>query len=152
MFLSRNKKSNVYPCELQFYYIKVGFKGQNYIGMFSWWDPKDMPKFASLTCCFDETCCSNYPCLEQISVVPKMLQPLKFNSPRTHGDYSLNVPLHLSNEYHNIPFPGEIRKIIWRGRKFKGRTHFHREATVSKLFLSHFWKEVNCVGANSFLV
>ena len=25
MFLSRNKKNNVYPCESQFYYIKVGF-------------------------------------------------------------------------------------------------------------------------------
>ena len=38
MFLSRNKKNNVYPCKPQFYYIKVGFKGgQNYIGVFSWW-------------------------------------------------------------------------------------------------------------------
>ena len=27
MCLSRNKKNNVYPCEPQFYYIKVGFKG-----------------------------------------------------------------------------------------------------------------------------
>ena len=27
MFLSRNKKTNVYPREPQFYYIKVGFKG-----------------------------------------------------------------------------------------------------------------------------
>ena len=27
MFLSRNKKNNVYPCKLQFNYIKVGFKG-----------------------------------------------------------------------------------------------------------------------------
>ena len=27
MFLSRNMKNNVYPCKLQFYYIKVGFKG-----------------------------------------------------------------------------------------------------------------------------
>ena len=27
VFLSRNKKHNVYPCKLQFYYIKVGFKG-----------------------------------------------------------------------------------------------------------------------------
>ena len=27
MFLSRNKKNNVYPYKLQFYYIKVGFKG-----------------------------------------------------------------------------------------------------------------------------
>ena len=36
MFLSRNKKNNVYPCKPQFYYPKVGFKGgQNYIGMFS---------------------------------------------------------------------------------------------------------------------
>ena len=25
MFLSRNKKNNVYPCKLQFYCIKVGF-------------------------------------------------------------------------------------------------------------------------------
>ena len=27
MFLSRNKKNNVYPCIHQFYYIKEGFKG-----------------------------------------------------------------------------------------------------------------------------
>ena len=27
MFLSWNKKNNVYPCQPQFYYIKVGFKG-----------------------------------------------------------------------------------------------------------------------------
>ena len=27
MFLSRNKKKNVYPCKPQFYYMKVGFKG-----------------------------------------------------------------------------------------------------------------------------
>ena len=27
MFLSRNKKNNVYPSKPQFYYIKVGFKG-----------------------------------------------------------------------------------------------------------------------------
>ena len=27
MYLSRNKKNNVYPCKPQFYYIKVGFKG-----------------------------------------------------------------------------------------------------------------------------
>ena len=41
MFLSRNKKNNVYPCKPQFYYIKVGFKGgQNYIGVFSWWAVK----------------------------------------------------------------------------------------------------------------
>ena len=26
MFLCRNKKNSVYPCEPQFYYIKVGFK------------------------------------------------------------------------------------------------------------------------------
>ena len=27
MFLSRNKKNDVYPCKPQFYYIKVVFKG-----------------------------------------------------------------------------------------------------------------------------
>ena len=27
MFLSRNKKNNVYPCKPNFYYIKLGFKG-----------------------------------------------------------------------------------------------------------------------------
>ena len=27
MFLSNNKKNNIYPCKSQFYYIKVGFKG-----------------------------------------------------------------------------------------------------------------------------
>ena len=31
MFLSRNKKNNVYPCKPQFYYIKVGFKGDKII-------------------------------------------------------------------------------------------------------------------------
>ena len=31
MFLSKNKKNNVYPCKPQFYYIKVGFKGVNII-------------------------------------------------------------------------------------------------------------------------
>ena len=31
MFLSRNKKNNVYPCKPQFYYIIVGFKGVNII-------------------------------------------------------------------------------------------------------------------------
>ena len=31
MFLSRNKKNNVYPCKPQFYYINVGFKGVNII-------------------------------------------------------------------------------------------------------------------------
>ena len=37
MFLSRNKKNNIYPSKPQFYYIKVGFRGggQNYIGVFS---------------------------------------------------------------------------------------------------------------------
>ena len=30
MFLSGNKKNNVYPCKLQFYYIKVGFKGSKF--------------------------------------------------------------------------------------------------------------------------
>ena len=27
MFLSSNKKNNVYPCKPQFHYMKVGFKG-----------------------------------------------------------------------------------------------------------------------------
>ena len=27
MFLSKNKKNNVYPCKPQFHYIKMGFKG-----------------------------------------------------------------------------------------------------------------------------
>ena len=31
VFLSRNKKNNVYPYKPQFYYIKVGFKGVNII-------------------------------------------------------------------------------------------------------------------------
>ena len=29
--LSKNKKNNVYPCKLQFYYIKVGLKGAKII-------------------------------------------------------------------------------------------------------------------------
>ena len=35
IFLSRNKKNNVYPCKPQFYYIKVGVKRVEIIGMFS---------------------------------------------------------------------------------------------------------------------
>ena len=31
MFMSRNKKNNAYPCKPQFYYIKVGFKGDKII-------------------------------------------------------------------------------------------------------------------------
>ena len=31
MFLSRNKKNNVYPFKPQFYYIKVRFKGVNIV-------------------------------------------------------------------------------------------------------------------------
>ena len=31
MFLSRNKKNNVYPCKPQFIYIKEGLKGVNII-------------------------------------------------------------------------------------------------------------------------
>ena len=31
MVLGRDKKNNVYPCEPQFYYIKVGFKGVKFI-------------------------------------------------------------------------------------------------------------------------
>ena len=31
MFLSRNKKNNVYPCKPQFYYLKVGLKGVKFI-------------------------------------------------------------------------------------------------------------------------
>ena len=34
MFLSRNKKNNVYPCKHQFNYIKVGFKGVKIITVF----------------------------------------------------------------------------------------------------------------------
>ena len=42
MFLSGNKKNNIYPCKTQFYYIKVGFEGsKNYIGMFSWCGSKN---------------------------------------------------------------------------------------------------------------
>ena len=48
MFLSKNKKINVYSCKPQFNCIKVGFKGgQNYIGVFSWWDTQEMPQFRS---------------------------------------------------------------------------------------------------------
>ena len=31
MFLAENEKNNVYPCKLQFYYIKVVFKGVSII-------------------------------------------------------------------------------------------------------------------------
>ena len=35
MFLSRNKRNNVYSCKPQFYYIKMGLKGVNIINAFS---------------------------------------------------------------------------------------------------------------------
>ena len=34
MFLCRNKKINVYPCKPQFYCLKWGLRGQNYIVVF----------------------------------------------------------------------------------------------------------------------
>ena len=37
MFLSRNKKNNVYPCKVLLYKSGVSGGGQNYIGVFSWW-------------------------------------------------------------------------------------------------------------------
>ena len=53
MFLSRNNKSNIYPCKTQFYYVKVGLKGvwgwgggQNYIDMFLWWCVFDKGHFS----------------------------------------------------------------------------------------------------------
>ena len=39
MFLTRNKKNNVYPCKPQFYYIKVGFKGSElyrHVSVMAW--------------------------------------------------------------------------------------------------------------------
>ena len=40
MFLSRNKKNNVYPCKHQFYNIIVGFKGSKlYRHVFVMWCP-----------------------------------------------------------------------------------------------------------------
>ena len=48
MFLSRNKKNNVYPCKPQFYYVKVGFKGVKIIWV----------------CFRDESWFKNYKCLK----------------------------------------------------------------------------------------
>ena len=31
MFMSRQKKNNIYPCKPQFYFIKVGFEGVKFI-------------------------------------------------------------------------------------------------------------------------
>ena len=39
MFLSRNKKNNVYPCKPQFYYIKVGAGLGGSVGCASDWRP-----------------------------------------------------------------------------------------------------------------
>ena len=36
MFLSRNKKNNVYPCKPQFYYTKLRFKRSILYRLFSW--------------------------------------------------------------------------------------------------------------------
>ena len=44
MFLSNNKKNNVYPCKPQFYDIKVGFKGVKIIQACF----RDKVRFASL--------------------------------------------------------------------------------------------------------
>ena len=48
MFLSRNKKNNVYPRKSQFYYIKVALWRQNRIGIFSWysWDEVNNSKIS----------------------------------------------------------------------------------------------------------
>ena len=34
MFWAEISKNNVYPCKPQFYYIKMGIRGQNYIVFF----------------------------------------------------------------------------------------------------------------------
>ena len=51
MFLSRNKKNNVYPCKPQFYYTKVGLRGSKlYEHVFVMWvankiDPDQTPRY-----------------------------------------------------------------------------------------------------------
>ena len=52
MFLSRNKKNNVYPCKLQFYYIKVGFKGVKIIQAGS----RDFQPSTVFSCSFVTVC------------------------------------------------------------------------------------------------
>ena len=45
MFLTRNKKNNVYPCKPQFYYIKMGFRGSKlYRNVFVMRSDKDADK------------------------------------------------------------------------------------------------------------
>ena len=48
MFLSGNKKNNVYSCKLQFYYIKVGFKGVKIIKVCFYDDTVNILKFWAL--------------------------------------------------------------------------------------------------------
>ena len=60
MFLSRNKKNNLYPCKPQFYYIKVGFKGVKIIQVCF----RDVTR-NSIPCCvscssLEARCCMNY--------------------------------------------------------------------------------------------
>ena len=50
MFLSRNKKNNVYPCKPQFYYIKVGFKGVKIIKVCFRDEPGFAPDVLALSC------------------------------------------------------------------------------------------------------
>ena len=75
MFLTRNKKNNVYPCKPQFYYIKVGFKGVNFTEACFRDVPLDLALRLALTING-----SNYPYIEQISMVSKMLEQLKFDT------------------------------------------------------------------------
>ena len=111
MFLSRNKKNNVYPCKPQFYYIKVGLRGSilyRYVFVMLW--VFIMP----LRLCVALLMNTHNVCFVQKSA--KILTPqdektnlltLEANKASTQSDQSLRCP----HEETLFPWLSEIRPV-----------------------------------------
>ena len=69
MFMSRNKKNNVYPRKPQFYYIKVGFKGVKILQVCFRDDLLDFPWFCvDLGQCLYSSLSNDHvePCIQRL--------------------------------------------------------------------------------------
>ena len=109
MFLSRNKKNNIYPCKPQFNYIKMGFQG----AMFSWCFQKE-----------SKTIMTELSPLEVCQFPFKSIVSLLWNYTR--------LP------YTNSPFRFMQFQIRFRKRK-ECRIHLPRSTQFDWKWLSAVW-------------
>ena len=99
MYLSRNKKNNVYLCKPQFYYIKVGFKGEKlsrYVFVMS-------SKWAGL--------CGSVGCAVRLETRRSRVQPQPRSATFFRGDWSWNIFYG-----HSLPSADSRRAVVsfWR--------------------------------------